>query len=49
MNQSAHDLYDEGNSKIAVGDIEAAAEFYRKSIEVDKGFFDGWHLSLIHI
>ena len=43
MNQSAHDLYDEGNSKIAVGDIEAAAEFYKKSIEVDKGFFDGWH------
>ena len=44
MNQSAHDLYDEGNSKIAVGDIEAAAEFYRKSIEVDKGFLmDGMH------
>ena len=43
MNQSAHDLYDEGNSKIAVGDIEAAAEFYRKSTELDKRFFDGWH------
>ena len=41
MNQSAHDLYDEGNSKIAVGDIEAAAEFYKKSTELDKRFFDG--------
>ena len=27
MNQSAHDLYDEGNSKIAIGDIEAAMNF----------------------
>ena len=43
MNQSAHDLYDEGNGKIAIGDIESAAELYKKSIEVAKDFFDGWH------
>ena len=43
MNQSAHDLYDEGNGKIAIGDIESAAKFYKKSTEVDKDFFDGWH------
>ncbi len=43
MNQSAHDLYDEGNGKIAIGDIESAAELYKKSTEIDKDFFDGWH------
>lgn len=28
---------------IAIGDINSAAEKYKKSIEVDPEFFDGWH------
>jgi len=43
MSESAQDLYDEGNGMIAIGDINSAAEKYKKSIEVDPEFFDGWH------
>ena len=43
MNLTAHDLYDEGNGKIAIGDIQGAADCYQESVKLDKTFFDGWH------
>jgi len=40
---SAEDFFDEGNSELAMGELEKAAEFYRKAIELEPKFFDGWH------
>lgn len=34
---------DEGNTCLACGDLEGAASFYRKAVETDPGYFDGWH------
>ena len=38
MNLTAHDLYDEGNGKIAIGDIQGAADCYQESVNLDKTF-----------
>ena len=37
------DLFDEASGDIAVGELEAAVEKYRRCIEIDPLFFDGWH------
>lgn len=37
------ELFDDGNSELAMGELEKAAEFYRQAIELDPLFFDGWH------
>ena len=37
------DLFDEGNVALAIGDLEGAVEVYKKVVEMDPGFFDGWH------
>lgn len=39
----AEEHMDEGNSCLAVGDLEEAVTHYRKAVEVDSNFFDGWH------
>ncbi len=36
-------LFDEASGDIAVGDLEAAVTKYRRCIELDSQFFDGWH------
>ena len=36
-------LFDEASGDVAVGDLEAAVEKYRRCTELDAGFFDGWH------
>ncbi len=36
-------LFDDANGDLAVGDLEAAVEKYRRCVELDPGFFDGWH------
>ncbi len=36
-------LFDDANGDLAVGDMEAAVAKYRKCVELDPGFFDGWH------
>ena len=35
------DLFDDANGDLAVGDLEAAIEKYRKCVELDPEFFDG--------
>ena len=35
--------YDEGSACFATGDIEGAIEAYRRSVDLDPEFFDGWH------
>ncbi len=37
------DLFDDANGDLAIGDLDAAVEKYRRCVELDPGFFDGWH------
>lgn len=37
------ELFDDANGDLAVGDLEAAVEKYRRCVETDPAFFDGWH------
>lgn len=36
-------LFDEANGHLAVGEIEESIPLYRKCVELDPQFFDGWH------
>jgi Flp pilus assembly protein TadD len=36
-------LYDDASGLVAVGEMEEAVKLYRKSVELDPQFFDGWH------
>ncbi len=36
-------LFDEASGDIAVGDLEAAVDKYRRCVAMDPEFFDGWH------
>lgn len=35
--------FDDANGHLAVGEIDEAIPLYRKSVELDPDFFDGWH------
>jgi Flp pilus assembly protein TadD len=37
------DLFDEASGDVAVGELEAAVEKYRRCTEREPQFFDGWH------
>lgn len=37
------DLFDEASGCIALGDLEGAVPLYRRCVEMDPQFFDGWH------
>lgn len=37
------ELFDEANGCLALGELEEAAALYRRCVELDPGFFDGWH------
>lgn len=37
------DLFDDANGNLAIGDIDAAIEGYRRCVKLDPDFFDGWH------
>ena len=43
MSSELDDLFDEANGDLAIGDLEAAVEKYRRCVELDATFFDGWH------
>ena len=36
-------LFDDASGDIAVGELEAAVEKYRRCVEAAPDFFDGWH------
>ena len=36
-------IFDDASGDLAVGDIDAAVEKYRRCVELDPQFFDGWH------
>lgn len=37
------DLFDDANGDLALGDLDEAVEKYRRCVEMDPDFFDGWH------
>lgn len=37
------ELFDEANGCLALGELDEAAALYRRCVELDPGFFDGWH------
>jgi Flp pilus assembly protein TadD len=37
------ELFDDANGDLAVGDLEPAVEKYRKCVEMQPDFADGWH------
>ncbi|MBX9578434.1 MAG: hypothetical protein K2W97_08180 [Chthoniobacterales bacterium] len=43
MNLEIETLFDEASGDLAVGDLEAAAKKYRRCVELDPSFFEGWH------
>lgn len=37
------DLYDDASGLVAIGELEEAVKLYRRCVELDPEFFDGWH------
>ena len=42
MAQNIQDIFDGANGDLAIGDFEAAIVGYRKCVEINPEFFDGW-------
>ena len=43
MDSEKETLFDDATGDIAVGELGAAIEKYRRCVEIDPDFFDGWH------
>lgn len=41
--EQLEELFDDANGDLALGELEAAVEKYRRCVELDPTFFDGWH------
>ena len=37
------ELFDDANGDLAIGELGSAVEKYRRCVELDPDFFDGWH------
>lgn len=37
------DLFDDANGHLALGELDEAVALYRRCVELDPEFFDGWH------
>ncbi len=37
------EIFDDANGDLAIGELEGAVEKYRRCVELDPEFFDGWH------
>src|SRR4051812_42399876 len=37
------ELFDDANGDLAIGELDTAVEKYRRCVELDPAFFDGWH------
>ena len=36
-------LYDDASGLVAIGELEEAVALYRRCVELDPDYFDGWH------
>jgi Flp pilus assembly protein TadD len=43
MEQTLEEIFDDANGDLAIGNLESAAEKYRRCVEINPEFFDGWH------
>ncbi len=43
MAGDAEALYDDASGDLAIGDLDSAITKYRRSVELDPSYFDGWH------
>jgi Flp pilus assembly protein TadD len=41
--QTRDEIFDDANGDLAIGELESAVEKYRRCVELDQEFFDGWH------
>jgi Flp pilus assembly protein TadD len=41
--EAVEEIFDEANGDLAVGDLESAVDKYRRCVEMDANFCDGWH------
>src|SRR5438067_1328652 len=37
------EIFDEASGQVAIGEIEEAVKLYRRCVELDPKFFEGWH------
>jgi Flp pilus assembly protein TadD len=37
------DIFDDASGDVAIGDLGSAVEKYRRCVQLDPDFFDGWH------
>ncbi len=43
MPEELEDIFDDANGDLALGELDSAAAKYRRCVELDPAFFDGWH------
>lgn len=43
IRQEIETLFDDASGDLALGELDAAVEKYRRCVELDPAFFDGWH------
>ena len=41
--KTVDEIFDDASGDLAVGDLESAVEKYRRCVEFEPSFFDGWH------
>ena len=41
--QARDEMFDDANGDLAIGELENAVEKYRRCVQIDPEFFDGWH------
>ena len=41
--ETRDEIFDDANGDLAIGELESAVEKYRRCVELDPAFFDGWH------
>ncbi|GAA5493882.1 TPR repeat-containing protein [Rubritalea squalenifaciens DSM 18772] len=42
ISQEIQDIFDDANGSLAIGELEEAIVGYRKCVELDPNYFDGW-------
>ena len=43
MTEELQNLFDDANGHLALGEFDEAVLLYRKCVELDPTYFDGWH------